>query len=468
MNEFIKDDIDYSIKAFEHLNKYRNFLNEKSQQSIKENLLSYNLTQERLDKITKHFKIVNKNRSSIEFFDDIDKAQFDYSFNLFLKSNGKGFDKYFINLKKRARRGDFSQKGKDLDRVLFELSSFRYLTKIFGETTHLTLQIFCKIFAVLNIIEQKNPELSSICSAAKHPFYLQYETIISLANEKNIDMVERSMSLFELLEKDYFNLFFRDEILFSNAFADNFLEYLEEDNYRYSWPISKIETLQLCMLNMNGEFDDEYLALYEKYKPLDINNAYLNIALLAGFLSKKSKLKVTFKHINRDKLVEYNKPYYDALKVAIDSDDIHSFKTQKMSNELIDLLRTQPYEIVKVLIDELNEDYLGKYLIKETIKTILESRDFVINFARFILDCSPNTLSSYIQRSDKFVDIESEVYKFSVELLLVNRFEESGNIAIKLLENMQDDSSISSEVLDVIFEQMKLTFEVLGFRFIKK
>lgn len=467
MSEAIQREIDFSINAFEYLKENEQYLSKLSREKLDSKIKSYNLPEDRKTGIDDYFKTTNKDRLS-EIYINNNNKQFDYSYNLFSKNKGKGFDKYFIDLKTRAQNGEFRERGKALDEVLFELSSFKYLTKIFGETSHLALQLFCKVFAVLNIIETVNPDLLVLCSAVKKTYYPEYARVISLANEKNIDMVERSLSLFELAEKDYFNLFFREEILFSNAFIENFAEFLEEDNQRQAWPIGKYETLMLCMLNMGGEFNDDYLSLYEKYKPLDINNAYLRIALLAQYLSKKSKMKITFKHINRDKLVDYNKPYYDDLKAAIESGDSTNYKTYKISTKIIELLTTQSYEVANEYIKEVSDGYLGKFLIKETIKKILERNEMSVNKARFILDYSPNTLYSYVSRAKKFTDSKVDVYKFTIELLRVNRFKESAEVARQLVELMQSDNSISDELLETIYMQMKLTLEIEGFRFIKK
>lgn len=466
MSEAIQREFDVSISAFEYLKENEQYLCKFSRTKLDKKIKSYSVTEDRKTAISDYFKIVNKNRILSEIDCSINKNQFDYSYDLLKKGHGKGFDKYFNDLKTKAQSGKFSERGKALDGVLFELSSFKYITKIYGKTSHIILQIFCKVFAVLNIIEKSNEDLVDICEAVKEPYFLEYARAISLANEKNIDMVERSLSLYEFDETDYYKMFFQDEMLFSNAFTDNFAEFLEEDNVREAWPTSKYETLRLCMLNMGGEFSADYLNLYEKYKPLDINNAYLRIALLAQYFSKRSKMKITFKHINREKLTDDNKLYYDDLKIAIESEDNSNFKTYKISNTIIQLLETKAYEQADVYTKDVNVGLLGKFLINETIKKILESNEMSINKARFILDHSPRTLYSYITRNKKFLDNNADLYKFSIELLRVNKFKESADIVGQLLEIMQDDSSVSDEILETMFIQMNLSLEIEGFRFI--
>lgn len=466
MSEAIQREIDFSINAFEYIKENEQYLSKLSRTKLEKKIESYTISDDRKTGIDDYFKLVNKNRDIATIDSSINTNQFDYSYDLFLKGHGKGFGKYFKDLKEKAEKGAFSQRGKALDEVLFQLSSFKYLTKIFGKTSHIALQLFCKVFAVLNIIEKSNSDLIEICEIVKEPYFLEYARVLSLANEKNVDMVERSLSLFEIDEKDYYKIFFQNEMLFSNAFIDNFAEFLEEDNARQAWPINKYETLRLCMLNIGGEFSADYLNLYEKYKPLDINNAYLKVALLSQYYSKRSKMKITFKHIKRDKLTEDNKLYYDDLKIAIESEDNSNFRTHKMSAFIIELLSSKSYEQADIYTKEVSNGFLGKFLINETIKKILESNEMSINKARFILDHAPKTLYSYITRNKKFFNNKADVYKFSIELLRVNRFKESADIARQLVETMQDDSSISDQVLETIFTQMKLSLEIEGFRFI--
>ncbi len=467
MSEAIQREIDFSINAFEYLKENEQYLTRLSSEKLDKKIKSYSIPEDRKIGIDDYFKKVNKNRAISEIDISINKNQFDYSYELLKKGHGKGFDKYFNNLKSKAQKGDFNERGKALDGVLFELASFKYLTKIYGKTSHLILQIFCKVFAVLNIIEKSNEDLTDICEAVKEPYFLEYARAIALANEKNVDMVERSLSLYEIDEKDYYKIFFQEDMLFSNAFTDNFAEFLEEDNAREAWPTNKYEPLRLCMLNMGGEFSEDYLNLYEKYKPFDINNAYLRIALLSQYYSKRSKMKITFKHIDRDKLTDDNKLYYDDLKIAIEGDDNSNYKTHKMSKTIIELLETKAYDMADVYTKEVNEGFLGQFLIKETIKKILESNEMSINKARFILEHSPKTLYSYITRNRKFLDNNADLYKFSIELLRVNRFIESADVVSQLLETMQDDRSISDALLETIFIQMNLSLEIQGFRFIK-
>lgn len=466
MSEAIQREIDFSINAFEYLKENEQYLCKLSRAKLDKKIESYSILEERKTGINDYFKIVNKNRAISEIDYSININQFDYSYDLIKKGHGKGFDKYFNDLKSKAVKGDFSERGKTLDKVLFELSSFKYLTKIYGNTSHLALQVFCKVFAVLNIIEKGNEDLIDICEAVKEPYFLEYARVIALANEKNVDMVERSLSLYEMDERDYYKIFFQEDLLFSNTFTDNFAEFLEEDNDREAWPTSKYEALRLCMLNMGGEFSTDYLNLYEKYKPLDINNAYLRIALLSQYYSKRSKMKITFKHINRDKLTDNNKLYYDDLKLAIESEDNAKFKTYKIGETIIELLETKDYLISDLFTKEINKSFLGKFLINETIKKILESNEMSINKARFILDYSPKTLYSYITRNKKFLNNKADLFKFSIELLRVNRFKESADVVRQLIESMQDDRSISDELLETIFLQMKLSLEIEGFRFI--
>ncbi len=477
MSESIEDVLWYSIGAFDYLkNSDYNTINLQSgntiidqsiQSEIDSAIKSLNLTPTEIDSKKKIIESMCKKRRKFPIKSNVDREKLDFISNLYFNYGFKGFDDYISNLEFLIDNNKLDE-NIILSENLKTLSSFQYLELLGNMEQKDLLKYYSKVFSLFTKIIDFDINLFDAVDSEKQPFYfLIQKTLLNLyQDKKNSNIIIIYLKTFEIL--DLFIIFETS----SNLFPTKMVEYIQEQLIlsakTENWPPNRYNLLNMFLLEILNPLHEDFLILWKNYYGMDINVAYLKMAIFALYNSNVDTFERLMDKIDPNEYDSIDlEKYYELIDIR-ENFESRELINYKIKDEILSLIaKNDREELTTFLATKIDDNYLNKFCLDQVITSLLDAKNFSVIECEFILYAAPMSLIVYLARSSSYIKDEdiSLLFIYSVLLLSLNLFDEALMLSTKILEKVLTLNKVNDSVIANLELQIKILKLFLAYNY---